>query len=217
MEDKESVIVLHGITKTSRHMRRLAAYLADQGFQVFNLDYPSTRYPLEQLVSIVRQQILGLLDCSDKVHFVGYSMGGLLVRALLKECRPACLGRVVQLAPPNNGSEVADYCRKLWIYKKLFGPAGQQLITDQSAISELFGPVDYELGVIAGCFALDPIGALIIKGQHDGKVSVASTRLAGMKEHIIVKSSHVWFPNSKTVQRLTATFIKYGSFQSRSL
>ncbi len=212
MCSSECVIILHGILRTSKDMRRLASYLENQGYTVYNLDYPSTRHDLAELITFVGQAI-NCLDLDDQtVHLVGFSMGALIVRALVKHFRPARLGRVVQLAPPNQGSEVADFLRGFYPFRRLFGPAGQQLGTDQSAITHLFGPVDYELGIIAGSFSIDPISSLLIGGVNDGKVSIERTKLSGMKEHIIVNACHTWFPHNKEVQRLTGNFLKTGSF-----
>jgi len=95
---------------------------------------------------------------ADKpVHFIGYSMGGIVTRAVLNKFRPDNLGRVVQLASPNNGSEVADFLKDNWLYEKVYGPAGKQLVTDGAGIDDLLGKVDYELGVVAGTFSIDPV------------------------------------------------------------
>lgn len=206
------VVILHGIFRSSRHMRKLAAYLCLQGYEVLNLDYPSTEYKLEELVEIIWQDISARLTQDKPVHFVGYSMGGLLVRAVLSKFHPPKLGRIVLLGTPNKGSEVADFLQNNYLYRKLYGPAGQQLITDQSSIQHLFKPVDYELGIIAGSWSIDPISSFLIKGNDDGKVSIQSTKLEGMQDHIIIPTTHTWFPHNKEVQRQTAYFLQDGTF-----
>ena len=210
------VIVLHGIFRTSSHMQKIAMHLESEGFDVINLDYPSTDYPLEDLIEIIHQDIQKHIVEDKPIHFVGYSMGGLLLRGLLEKYPPQNLGRVVQLAPPNKGSEVADFLKSNWLYKKLYGPAGQQLTTDQTEILHLLGHVHYELGVVSGSRSLDPICSLLIKGQSDGKVSIESTKIEGMKDHIIVKGTHTFFPRNKEVQRQAAHFLKYGEFNHDS-
>jgi triacylglycerol esterase/lipase EstA (alpha/beta hydrolase family) len=139
-------------------------------------------------------------------------MGGLMVRALIKKYAYNNLGKVVQLAPPNQGSEVANFVQNFWPYKKIFGPAGQQLITDQTEIKHLFGDVNFELGIIAGNMTIDPISSAILPGENDGKVSVESTKLKGMKDHIVVSASHTFFPSNKTVQKQVLYFLKHGNF-----
>ena len=139
-------------------------------------------------------------------------MGALLIRALIHKYRYKNLGRVVQLAPPNHGSEIADLTKNLWLYKKIFGPAGQQLVTDQKIFKHLFGQVNYDLGIIAGNATLDPIFSIIIPGPDDGRVGVEKTKLEGMKDHIIIKVSHSFFPYSKKVRKQTLHFLQYGNF-----
>ncbi|MGO8249198.1 hypothetical protein ACC809_36845, partial [Rhizobium johnstonii] len=40
---------------------------------------------------------------------------------------------------PKNGSQIADFLKNWTLYRKVYGPAGQQLVTDQAAMTELFG------------------------------------------------------------------------------
>lgn len=210
--DGDYVVILHGIARSSSHMQSLEAYLHHQGFDVVNLDYPSTEHDLETLADLVHEDLSHLLVLEKPVHFVGYSMGGLLVRAILHKYPQPNLARVVQLAPPNYGSEIADFLQDNWLYKKFYGPAGQQLITNKD-FSSLFGKVTFELGIIAGNRSIDPISSLIIPGRDDGKVSIAHTKLEGMKDHIIVAATHTFFPSNKTVQHQTGYFLAYGEFQ----
>jgi len=213
ISDSDYVIILHGIARSSNHMKSLAKILEKSGFSVINLDYPSTSYNLEDLTDIVHQKISTYVASDKKIHFVGYSMGGLFVLALIKKYQYKNLGKVVQLAPPNHGSEIADLLKNFWLYKKIYGPAGQQLITDQSAIKHLFGQVNYNLGIIAGDTAIDPICWGIIPNKNDGRVSIESTKLKGMKDHIVVSASHTFFPSNKEVQKQTLHFLKNGNFK----
>lgn len=208
----DHVIVLHGIFRTSRSMRPVAKVLTHAGYRVHNLDYASTRYPFATLVAQVQEQVERLALHEGRLHYVGYSMGGLLVRALLSKHKPTNLGCAVQLAPPNHGSEVADKFRNIWLYKKLYGPAGQQLGKDLPETSYLFAPIDYELGVIAGNLSIDPLCSRMITGEDDGKVSVASTKLVGMKDHIVVRACHTFFPSHREVHRQMLHFITHRSF-----
>lgn len=206
------VVLLHGIARSSSHMEDMEAYLQKAGYDVVNLDYPSTAHNLQALVDIIQKKLAARLTQDKPVHFVGYSMGALLVRAVIHKYRPLRLGRVVQLAPPNQGSEVADMLEENWLYEQVYGPAGRQLTTDRTAVSDILGTVDYELGVIAGNRTIDPVSSMIIPGDDDGKVSIASTRVEGMKAHIVVAATHTFFPGNKTVQRQTLHFLKHGVF-----
>lgn len=207
------VVVLHGIARSNKHMDKLAKYLASAGYDVINLNYPSTDYKIAELTELINKDISKQVTENKPINFVGYSMGGLMVRALIHKYNYPNLARVVQLAPPNKGSEVADFIKDFWPYQKIYGPAGQQLITDQTEINDLFGKVNFELGIIAGNFTIDPISSSIIPGDDDGKVSIKSTKLEGMKDHIIVSSAHTFFPSNKDVMQQTLYFLNNGEFK----
>ena len=187
MSKHDYIVLLHGIFRTSRHMRKLATYLENGGYEVLNLDYPSRKYPLAQLASQLQHTLETRLTKNKIVHFVGYSMGGLLIRVLLNQYRPNKLGRVVQIAPSNHGSEISDFLQHNQCYRKLYGPAGQQLTTDEIGFRYLVGAVDFDLGVIAGILPnawFYPLSSLMMTKPHDGRVSVRSTQLEGMKDHL---------------------------------
>ncbi|NNH56837.1 alpha/beta fold hydrolase [Rhizobium laguerreae] len=214
----DTVLLFHGIARTKKSMAKLAGFLSAHGYRVVNVGYPSTKFSISDLVDIIRPEIDGAAkEAGDgRVHFVGYSMGGLIVRAFLRNYRPANLGRVVMVGTPNSGSQIADFLKNWPLFRKVYGPAGQQLITDQTAMTELFGTVDYELGVIAGNRTIDPVSSLIIglRVPNDGKVSVESTRLDGASAHIVIPANHTFLPVNKTMWSETLSFLQDGRFTS---
>jgi hypothetical protein len=126
--------------------------------------------------------------------------------------RPPNLGRVVLLGPPNQGSEVADLLKDRWAYKRFFGPAGQQLVTGLETADELLGRIDYDLGIIAGSRSIDPICSWIIGIPNDGRVSIESTKVADMKDHVVIPASHPFLPINRQARRLILTFLQHGGF-----
>ena len=210
----ERVVLLHGLARTPKHMRPLETALRNNGFEVINIKYPSRKYSIEVLTDKIQLQLSDrLLLKNTPVHMVGYSMGGLLARAWIHRYRPERLGRVVQLAPPNHGSEVADFFKQNWLFRTFYGPAGQQLGTKVN-LQLLLGPVDYELGVLAGNRSIDPFSSWLIPGADDGKVSVKSTRVLGMRAHRVLPVSHTFFPRHAEVHRQTVHFLLSGTFDS---
>lgn len=209
---KEGVVLLHGIFLSRRSMALLAHRLRKDGYEVLNLDYPSTRLPVAELVGGIHAPVQAFSASVDKIHFVGFSMGGLLIRAYLHKHRPKNLGRVVMLGTPNHGSHFADWLGDFAPYRYLYGPSGQQLGTNPALLGELFGKVDYELGVVAGQTRLDPLANRIFSQPHDGKVSVESTKLEGMTDHRVISSGHTLLIYRPSVAKMTITFLRNGSF-----
>jgi pimeloyl-ACP methyl ester carboxylesterase len=205
------IILLHGIAQSAKNMHALAKYLQSHGFAVLNIDYPSTVYDLIKLSEIVQRCIIAKADPLATWHFVGHSMGGLLIRILIERYRYVNLGKVVQLAPPNNGSEIADLLQNFFLYQKIYGPAGQQLTTKQNIVANNY-IASYPLGIIAGNIAIDPIGWSILPKPNDGRVTVASTKLECMADHLVLPIAHTFFPFAKTAQYQTLYFLQNSKF-----
>ncbi len=209
--------MVHGIARTYRSMRSLAKFLKSKGYPVLNVDYPSTRVSLESLVEHIYKQVAEFnRDTQRKIHFVGYSLGGLMVRGLIDRYRPSNLGRVVQLAPPNQGSEVADFWKNNFLFKWIFGPAGQELGAREKSFARILGPVDFELGIIAGNRTWDPISSAMIQGPDDGKVSVASTKVSGFTDHIVIPATHTFIIYNREAWNQTLHFLEHGKFRRDS-
>jgi triacylglycerol lipase len=212
----EAVILLHGLARSSASMADLEDAFRDAGFVVVNVDYPSRTASVRTLS---REAIGGALEDPrllevSKIHFVTHSMGGILVRDYLAQEVIPRLGRVVMLGPPNEGSEVVDRLRSWRIFALINGPAGQELGTDAQSVPVQLGPVNFELGVIAGNRSINWINSLLIDGPDDGKVSVERTRVEGMKEHLVLPVTHPMMMRNSDVISACLSFLTTGSFGS---
>ena len=152
---------------------------------------------------------------SGQMHLVTHSMGGLLARVYLAYRRPPRLGRVLMLGPPNDGSPIADLLHHSLAYRVIFGPAGQQLTTAHaSTLKEACGPVDYQLGIIAGTRSANLLtSALGPQEANDGKVTVRSTRLDGMADHLELPVTHTFMMRDPAVVAATIAFLREGHFR----
>ena len=210
---EETVILLHGLGRTSRSMRNIQRHLTRAGYRVINLSYPSTSRSIEQIVAYLGPELDSYCASPQaRVHFVTHSLGGIILRCYLRKNRPAGLGRVVMLCPPNRGSELADRLAGWPVYRVLTGPAGQQLGTGSSGVVNCLGPVDFELGVIAGNRSLNPLFSHLIPGTDDGTVSVESTKVPGMQDSLLVPRSHTFIMNDPEVARQVEHFLHHGRF-----
>ncbi len=196
-------------------MRSIARHLEAHGFATFAPSYPSFRRPLDALVAALAPRIEQFAERSPgPLHFVTHSLGGLIAARLLGQHRFPELGRVVMLAPPHQGSQLADLLFRLRIGRLALGPVGKHLTTiGGPATAALRRNVDYPLGIIAGTRPLDPIfPRLLIPGRSDGKVAVAATRIDGMADHITLPVSHTLMVSDRRVITATLRFIESGSF-----
>ena len=210
----ECVVLLHGLNRSMRAMGDMAEAFQDAGYATVNVDYPSQQGTVESLAPTVIG--LGVTDCRDEgaetIHFVTHSMGGILLRFAQQQSAIPDIGRVVMLGPPNQGSEVIDEMRDWPGAEIISGPAGMQLGTDEDSMPSRLGPVDFELGIIAGVGSINPWMSRILPDYDDGKVSVERTRVLGMADFMIVDSSHRYLMNSETVIKNTVAFIQTGTF-----
>jgi pimeloyl-ACP methyl ester carboxylesterase len=196
-------------------MGLLERRVAKAGYRTLSIRYPSTTKLLPAIADLLNPQLSQFAaGVEGQVHVITHSLGGLLARALLAKHRPDNLGRVVMLAPPNGGSEWADVLERWRIAAKILGPNSQYLVTQRSdALDKSLGHIDYELGIIAGNRAIDRlIAPFLIQTPHDGKVSVASTRLVGMTEHLTLPVGHPLMPFHPAVARQAIYFLKSGTF-----
>ena len=209
------VVLLHGIARTSRSLRRIESALRAAGFATLNLDYASREKPFAALAADIHPQVSEFADTTDQLHFLAHSMGGLLTRVYLARHRPARLGRVVMLGTPNGGSEVADLLKNLSLYRAFYGPAGQQLTTTQDDSLRSLPPPDYPVGIIAGIRPLDPIAAyFILPRPNDGRVSLQSAQLANMADLTTVKASHTGLVRHPVAVAQAVAFLRDGCFES---
>jgi len=208
------VILLHGLTRSSRSMKRIEESLSDYGYRVINVDYPSTEHPIEYLADNVLSDVIVRCNTSSgsKINFVTHSLGGIIVRYYLKHHNLTNLGRVVMLSPPNKGSELVDNLKDSYFFKKQHGPAGQQLGTDEKSVPHNLGPVSFDLGVITGNISFNLISSAILPGPDDGVVSVESAKVEGMSDFIVMPDSHTFIMKNKNVIKQIIHFLENGEF-----
>jgi len=195
-------------------MTGLEWWLEEEGFTVVNKSYPWMNFSIGELAAIAVEP--GLQDCREQgittIDFVTHSMGGILLRQYLEQNTIAGLGRVVMLAPPNQGSTMADYLLANDLLGPLLPEPAQQLGTGEDSVPLQLGPVEFELGVIAGnnSRALQSPGLENV--PNDGTVAVAETRVEGMRDFIVLNVDHSFLMWRSAVLEQVVWFLREGHF-----
>lgn len=154
------------------------------------------------------QHFLTTLD-ADVVHFVGHSLGGLVIRRLFHDYPAQRPGRIVTLGTPHGGSQVARSLSRFVIGRKLLGRSVDRgLLGDMPPWTG-----ERELGVVAGTVGVGP-GLLITRlaRPNDGTVAVAEAGTGTMTDYIEVRVSHTALLFSAEVARQVCVFLRSGRF-----
>jgi triacylglycerol lipase len=208
-----SVILVHGLRSSSRSFERLQAALLAENFNVAMVDYPSTCCPIEMLAdSALIPAVNRCRDASSRtIHFVGHSMGAILVRYFLQEHEVPELGRVVLLSPPNHGTELIDKLSWFAPFRKFNGPGGMQLGAKADGFVNRLEKPRYEFLIIQSRRSINPLASLLIPGKDDGRVSFNSAELEGAAALIWVNSHHHAVMKKDETIRNIVRFLKPGA------
>jgi pimeloyl-ACP methyl ester carboxylesterase len=206
------VIALHGLVRFREVMEDVAQHLEkEKGFDVVEVSYASTRRSLEEHAESL-DRVIRNLDV-DEVNFVAHSLGNLVVRRWLamreeKQVDLPRVGRMVMIAPPNQGAVMARIWRDNKLFGLVMGPSGKQLAETWEEVEPKLAIPKCEFGIIAGTGGYNPL----LPGDDDWVVSVAETRLAGAKDFATFPDNHGQLLGDERVHEAVAGFLTHGRF-----
>ena len=208
---RELVVLLHGLGRTRSAMAPMASFFRGAGYDVVDLGYASTRAGIDHHAAAL-DSVLAELAGYDRVHFVGHSLGALVIRrylAIHADEPQDHIGRVVMLAPPNQGSALAARLRANPVFLATAGPVGAEIGHWTELSAKLATP--RQCGVIAGdCRSLsNPL----LEGGGDLVVTVEETKLEGMTAFLCVDATHTFLMSNPDVMRQSLTFLRHGRFE----
>jgi pimeloyl-ACP methyl ester carboxylesterase len=219
----KAVVLLHGLGGTRMEMSRLANYLEEEGkYTAFNVAYPSTRQGIADHARSLAK-VIESLEGMEEINFVGFSMGNIVIRHYLADLKAAAAGRpldprlkrFVMLGPPNNGSLAATRVGENPLIETLLGKPGQELGRQWVWLEEHLGTPPCPFGIVAGGRGNDEGFNPMLPGDDDGLVTVASTRLAGASDFVLVPTVHMLLPLDRKVMKYALSFLQQGCFESR--
>lgn len=210
----ELVILVHGFNNDESDMFPLKRHLEGLGYEAVTINLPLRFSALEECISLFENQFQQIdYECFERIHFVGYSMGGLIVRSFLANNTVSKLGRCVLIATPNKGTKLADLCDKLLkpvvqIYQPL-----KSLKTSSINIGKPMNTPQPDIGVIAGNTSKHFWG-VFLDGENDGRVEVESVKYDEMIDFIIRPYGHKEIHHQPEIGDLVDLFLRTGKFST---
>lgn len=205
----DAVVVAHGLWMPGWETALLRRRLARAGFAPYLFRFPSVGEALG--ANAERLARFAASVPGSVVHFVGYSLGGVVTLTMLAAQPPARSGRVVCLGSPLSGSCSGRRLAALPGGSRVLGRSMCEL-NEQGGVRAW--PAQRDLGIVAGRVAIG-FGRLLgaLHGPNDGTVAIEETRLEGATEHLVLPVSHTSMLFSSAVAEQTAHFLRFGRFR----
>ena len=211
MKKVETVILVHGFYYDQSNMFSLSKHLSEIGYKTFTANLPTKFESLEDCCAAFEAQFNALNLEDNTIHFVGHSMGGLIIRYFLSKNLVQNLGQCVLITTPNQGSRLADILSALIIPPKIFKPL-TSLKSSAKAISPPLNVPYPKFGIIAGKCNQLFWGRLFLSKNSDGRVEVESTKFDLMTDFIELPYHHKAIQHQKETAQLIDGFLQTGTF-----
>lgn len=208
-EGREVTVLVHGLWMHGVVMQVQRCYLARMGFRAVCYSYPSMRLTLTENAGRLAQFAQSLR--APRIHWVGHSLGGLVILRMLELAPALPPGRVVLLGVPYGDG----YAQRALAASRLGARLLGRSIGEWVEIKKPDRFPGREIGIIAGSLARG-LGRLVARGlpkPNDGVVTVAETELAAARDRIVLPVSHSGMLISRRVARQCGAFLRAGKFE----
>ena len=212
---KQKVVLVHGYFKTEKDMFALKSELEKADFEVITINLPLTFNKLKSVLTLFKSEVGKIFAESkreEKIHFVGHSTGGILIRRYLAVTEyKNKIGRIVLIAAPNRGSRLAYFAKKYFrpftdIFKTL-----SSIEIENIKRLELAAGEEFEIAAIAGSKSNLFLGRFLTK-ENDGRIRVESVKFSGLKDFVVLPYGHKDIHFQEETAQLVAKFLKFGNF-----
>lgn len=207
----ETVVLVHGLWMNGLELSMLGHRLRhEHGYDVRTFSYPTMSGAAAGICRDLAAFAAGVAG-GERVHFVGHSLGGVLVYRMLVECGAGRFdGNAVLLGAPLNGCKAARGAAQFPMLKPLLGPHVMNELADPPPRA-WSGP--NAVGVIAGTLRMGT-GQFFahFDEDNDGTVAVSETRIPGLADHLVLPHSHFGMLYARDVAAQVAHFLRSGRF-----
>jgi pimeloyl-ACP methyl ester carboxylesterase len=204
----ETVVLVHGLWYSGWSQALLARRLRRGGFDVRVFSYPTTTRTLAQNAGRLQDFVIRLE--AETVHFVGFSLGGVLVRALFHYYPAQKPGRIVTLVAPHGGCRAARAVARCALGRRLLGPGVLEIMPGT-------GP-DWpfparQVGVISGSLGIG-LGRLFTRfpGPNDGVLTLEESQPPEATDRLVLRTCHSAMLLSRPAAEATCRFLRTGRF-----
>jgi hypothetical protein len=202
----EAVGLLHGMGRSWVSMAPLALRLKRAGYQTHLFGYNPRKETLDDVTTRLKYVASEKVD-APSYHFIGHSLGNIVVRNGFRTGYREGLRRIVMLCPPNGPAALAISWKDWRLYQWVTGDSGQKLA--DTRFYETLPVPSVEFGVIAG----DKGHRVGFEEANDGVVRVENTKLVGMRDWVLLHHTHTFMMMAADTSALCRRFLETGFFR----
>jgi pimeloyl-ACP methyl ester carboxylesterase len=201
-------VLVHGLWTHGLLMQPQRRYLVNAGFDAVCYSYPSVRFTLTENASRLAQFARSLNV--PVVHWVGHSLGGLVILRMLEREAALMPGRVVLLGSPYADAHSGRVLARSALGARMLGRS----VGEWLALTKPTQFPGREIGVIAGTrsLGLGRVVARDLPAPNDGAVTVTETHIAAACDRIELPVTHTGMLLSRRIAHQVGAFLRGGRF-----